>query len=176
MYVCACNCVWGYSEGGCELIDSFSDSDRLWIICRHLTSWKANSGVINFSTLGLMRSQLSFSVRTYNTPLSDTGTSPKNPVIFCSDSKLCTCVGNKLIWHDANCVFCVRMCSCFHFSLDMTPISAKHMHREEQTHKKAIWYVDVCMDVRMYVRLQLMIIINFLFGLWSIENISLTIS
>lgn len=52
------------SVGGGLIIDSFSQSDRLWIICSHLTSWKANSGVINFSTLGLMRSQLSFSVST----------------------------------------------------------------------------------------------------------------
>lgn len=38
IYFCLCVCVGGRGGG---VIGSFSYSDQLWIICRHLTSWKA---------------------------------------------------------------------------------------------------------------------------------------
>lgn len=95
LYVCVSVCEReGLLERGervrWEVIDS-CHSDQLWIICRHLNSWKANSGVISFSTLALKRSQLSFSVCTCKIPLCDTRTSSPNLVLGCSDSKLCAC-------------------------------------------------------------------------------------
>lgn len=93
--LCACLCVlwlcvtmWALFRGfGREIIDSFSH----WSAVNHLTSWKANSGIINFSTLGLMSSQLSFSVRSYKIPLSGAQTLPKNPVFLQRQQILCLC-------------------------------------------------------------------------------------
>lgn len=60
----ASDCWRGARSLGTRIIDSFCHTDRQWIICRHLTSWKANSGVLNFSTLALVRRKLDFCVCT----------------------------------------------------------------------------------------------------------------
>lgn len=62
------DCWSGARSLGTRVIDSFCHTDRLWIICRHLTSWKANSGVLNFSTLALVRRKLDFCVCTCKIP------------------------------------------------------------------------------------------------------------
>lgn len=90
----ASNCWRAVRSLGTRVIDSFCHTDRLWIICRHLTSWKANSGVLNFSTLVLMRRKLDFCVFTCKRlPLHNTRASSKNRV-------LCSC----------NCKFGARAC------------------------------------------------------------------
>lgn len=89
----ASDCWRGARSLGTRIIDSFCHTDRLWIICRHLTSWKANSGVLNFSTLALERRKLDFCVCTCKVPPAhNTTASSENRLLRSCDCKLEACV------------------------------------------------------------------------------------